>query len=92
MHATFQYGDMPDYAFGKRQRFRDWGMWLVDDEEYTSSTTADGGGINYLVLEEDEAPPPGVPWVGMADLHARGRQHLAHLERTRRDIGRYKEI
>ena len=58
VHATFQYGDMPDYAFGKRQRFRDWGMWLVDDEEYTSSTTADGGGINYLVLEEDEAPPP----------------------------------
>ena len=32
VHATFQYGDMPDYAFGKRQRFRDWGMWLVDDE------------------------------------------------------------
>ena len=62
------------------------------NQEYTSSTTADGGGINYLVLEEDEAPPPGVPWVGMADLHARGRQHLAQLERTRRDIGRYKEI
>ena len=38
VHATFQYGDMPDYAFGKRQRFRDWGMWLVDDEAYTSST------------------------------------------------------
>jgi len=24
---------MPDYPFGKRQRFRDWGMWLVDDDE-----------------------------------------------------------
>ena len=86
VHATFQYGDMPDYAFGKRQRFRDWGMWLVDDEQYTSSTTADGGDVNYLVLEEDETPPPGVPWLGMADLHARGRQHLAHLERTRQRL------
>ena len=33
VHATYQFGDMPDYPFGKRQRFRDWGMWLVDDEE-----------------------------------------------------------
>eukprot|EP00966_Prymnesium_polylepis_P031194 725427-Prymnesium_polylepis.1 len=24
VHATYQFGDMPDYAFGKRQRFRDW--------------------------------------------------------------------
>jgi hypothetical protein len=23
IHVTFQYGDMPDYAFGKRQRFCD---------------------------------------------------------------------
>ena len=30
VHATYQFGDMPDYPFGKRQRFRDWGMWLVD--------------------------------------------------------------
>ena len=31
MHATYQFGDTFDYPFGKRQRFRDWGMWLADD-------------------------------------------------------------
>merc|ERR1712185_180357 len=62
VHATFQYGDMPDYAFGKRQRFRDWGMWLVDDEDYTSSRRG-GEDVRYLVLEEDEPLQPGRPWL-----------------------------
>ena len=33
-----------------------------------------------------QAPLPGVPWLGMVDLHARGRQHLSHLERTRQRL------
>ncbi len=57
VHATFQYGDMPDYAFGKRQRFRDWGMWLVDDETELITSS------RYLVLEDDEPIKPREPCV-----------------------------
>ena len=47
VHATYQFGDQPDYPFGKRQRFRDWGMWLVDDPRELVESS------NYLVLEDD---------------------------------------
>ncbi|EOD25951.1 hypothetical protein EMIHUDRAFT_237370 [Emiliania huxleyi CCMP1516] len=63
VHATYQFGDTSDYAFGKRQRFRDWGMWL-----------------------EDAPLAPREPWVGFKDLHARGRQHVSHLERVRQRL------
>lgn len=32
-HAPSQFGDQVDYPFGKRQRFRDWGLWLVDNDD-----------------------------------------------------------
>ena len=81
VHATYQFGDMPDYPFGKRQRFRDWGMWLVDndDELITSS--------RYLVLEDDAPLLPRAKWEGYSgDLHVRGRQHVDHLDRTRQRL------
>ncbi|KAL1495590.1 hypothetical protein AB1Y20_016951 [Prymnesium parvum] len=83
VHATYQFGDMPDYPFGKRQRFRDWGMWLADAAEELAGET------NYLVLEDDAPLEPRKPWTGgmsAEELHVRGRQHVDHLERTRQRL------
>ena len=43
-------------------------------------------GSRYLVLEEDAPLAPREPWVGFKDLHARGRQHVSHLERVRQRL------
>jgi len=77
-----------DYPFGKRQRFRDWGMWLVDADE-TSIV-----GHRYLVLEEDSPVADAAPWVcegrgngcSAEELHVRGRQHVDHLNRLRQRL------
>ena len=82
VHATYQYGDTKDFPFGKRQRFRDWGMWLADEP---SEMVGDG---QYLVLEDDEPVAPSNAWIGDADLHVRGRQHVHHLEYTRQRLAR----
>ena len=80
VHATYQFGDMPDYPFGKRQRFRDWGMWLVDDDDELVSSA------RYLVLEDDAPLSPREGWKGFDDLHIRSRQHVNHVERTRQRL------
>ena len=79
VHATYQFGDQPDYPFGKRQRFRDWGMWLVDDDEEMVTSS------RYLVLEDDAPLQPREDgWLlGPA---VRGRQHVNHLERLRQRL------
>ena len=69
-----------DYPFGKRQRFRDWGMWLADDEDEMITSS------NYLVLEDDDPTASAKPWVGAADYHVRGRQHVDHLKRCQTRI------
>ena len=33
VHATYQFEDAADCAFGKRERLREWGMWLADEAE-----------------------------------------------------------
>ena len=72
---------MPDYPFGKRQRFRDWGMWLADDDD--EYITRD----NYLVLEDDTPLMARERWQGYSgDLHVRGRQHVDHLNRLRQRL------
>ena len=81
VHATYQYGDMSDYAFGKRQRFRDWGMWHVDRPDEMV-----GGDARYLVLEDDAPLAAGVAWQPHSDIHARGRQHVEHLDRLRQRL------
>ncbi|OUS46581.1 nucleotide-diphospho-sugar transferase-domain-containing protein [Ostreococcus tauri] len=32
VHMTYQYGDTHDYAYGKRQRLRQHGLWYLDDD------------------------------------------------------------
>ena len=38
------------------------------------------------MLEDEQPLAPGRPWLGYADLHNRGRQHVEHLERTRQRL------
>ena len=40
VHATYQFGDGADCAFGKRERMREWGLWAVPDDPFLSSPTA----------------------------------------------------
>ena len=34
VHMTYQFGEGAKYAYGKRQRLREAGLWLVDDDAY----------------------------------------------------------
>ncbi|KAL1530526.1 hypothetical protein AB1Y20_001427 [Prymnesium parvum] len=109
VHATYQYFDDFDCAFGKRERFRMWDMWLADDVEMplqdeSSAASAcsptqrerRGGGVtrrvddtadmNYLVLHDDAPIAPAAEWVGQADPHVLGRQHVAHLNAFRQRL------
>ena len=36
-------------------------------------------------MDDDEPLPPSAPWLH-TDPHARGRQHVAHLEHTRQRL------
>ena len=119
VHATYQFEDQADCAFGKRERLREWGMWLADAHELRPwGGAADArlarvsrGGCappleevaaaaearlaaaeaaeRFLILDDDvgaaDALAPVVPWVP-SDPHARGRQHVAHLERARQRL------
>ena len=47
VHATYQFEDQADCAFGKRERLREWGMWLADAHElrpWGGAADAGGGG------------------------------------------------
>ena len=37
VHTTYQYGDSHEYAYGKRQRLRQHGLWFVDENAYWES-------------------------------------------------------
>ena len=62
VHMTFQHGDSFKYAYGKRQRLREYGLFLVDSDEYYSQG-------NFLTISEDGATYPVTP-VG-SDAHSR---------------------
>ena len=34
VHATYQFADEPAYSYGKRQRFREHGLWKIDSASY----------------------------------------------------------
>ena len=34
VHTTFQFGDTPEFTWGKRNRLRERRLWLVDDDSY----------------------------------------------------------
>ena len=127
VHATYQFEDALDCAFGKRERMREWGLWLADDEvirgeptiyEEEAEAEAEAAAAvaaraaacgeqaatnhrpkiasapampppppeeRFLVLDDDEPLPPSAPWL-LSDPHARGNQHVKHLERTKQRL------
>jgi len=82
VHATYQFEDQQDCAFGKRERFREWGLWALRG----TPAEDDAPDENFLVLHAEPPREAAVPWVGQADPHARGRQHVTHLDRFRRRL------
>ena len=47
VHTTYQYGDDGNYAWGKRERMRQAGIWTTDDVEYYEDPHA-----KYLVVPD----------------------------------------
>ncbi len=124
VHATYQFEDQADCAFGKRERFREWGLWLDEAAPPPPPAAADaprlggmggggigGGGIGggggvgggpaaaptlgamgagaaerFLVLRDEGPLAAAAAWVGQADPHVRGRQHVAHLTAFRQRL------
>ena len=41
IHATYTFGDTPQYAFGKRERFREMSLWDVESPGYYGDGTAE---------------------------------------------------
>ena len=112
VHATYQFEDTVDCAFGKRERMREWGLWLGDEDDggdeeehgcvidYDGLATTAGAKPfssprterrlraakeRFLVLLEDPPTEPAAAW-SIDDPHARGRQHVAHLEAFRQRL------
>ena len=52
VHLTYQYGDHASFAFGKRQRLRQAGLWAMEQAEYY-----DG---KFVVLADEGASFPPV--------------------------------
>eukprot|EP00964_Phaeocystis_antarctica_P065847 scaffold39775_cov54-Phaeocystis_antarctica.AAC.5 len=44
VHATYQFEDQSDCAFGKRERFREWGLWLEPPPSAARSAAYLNGG------------------------------------------------
>jgi len=47
VHTTYQYGDDGQYAWGKRERMRQAGIWTADDREYYEDANA-----KYLIVPD----------------------------------------
>ncbi|KAK3267673.1 hypothetical protein CYMTET_23785 [Cymbomonas tetramitiformis] len=45
LHATYQFGDTPEYSYGKRERLRQAGIWWVENDQFYAG--------NYLVINGD---------------------------------------
>ena len=46
IHATYQFEDAVDCAFGKRERMREWGIWTGDASDGASKGSIDDDGEN----------------------------------------------
>ena len=60
VHTTFQFGDTPEFGFGKRQRMRSAGAWHLDNSTYfghSGPNTPGGRGMNFLALEGGTLEP-----------------------------------
>ena len=78
VHTTYQYGDGDKYAYGKRERLRDAGLWLVDPaSRYTSGS--------YLQLTSSLARQlsPNKAELLLPALRDEAHCAVAHLKQSR---------
>lgn len=54
VHATFQYSDNEAFPYGKRGRFRQFGLWKVDSQEYTSGKFLKLADMPFTAVVEPE--------------------------------------
>ena len=77
VHTTFQFGDTPEFTWGKRNRLREKRLWLVDDETYyqRKGPGPDPNEIKYSGYLQLTIPPlvprgmpssPYLPWCHVA--------------------------
>lgn len=52
VHATHQYGDHESFAYGKRMRFRQFGLWKGEQREYTEGKYLRITEMPYETVEE----------------------------------------
>ena len=69
VHPTYQYGDVPKFAFGKRQRMREFGVWKVDPDSYFTEG-------NFLVVNNLIATPSPVKMAVGIDTRIPLRRHF----------------
>jgi len=70
VHMTYQFAEGAAFAYGKRQRLREAGLWFVDDADYF-------GGGKYLAVSTKGATLPPVSFSPTADSRDAIKQHLA---------------
>ena len=56
---TYQFGEGSRYAYGKRQRLREAGLWHVDPDSYYAGqyVTASARGLNVLPVRQLHSNP-----------------------------------
>ena len=70
VHMTYQFAEGSSFAYGKRQRLREAGLWFVDGDEYW-------GGYKYLAVSAAGATLPPITIATNADSRDAVKQHLA---------------
>ena len=81
VHCTYQYGDDPEFAFGKRQRLIESGLW----EQFTDGVEKEDGVLNISDQRYITLTPPSPPPVLPTDIDSRValRMHFAEDRRMR---------
>ena len=75
VHMTYQFAEGHSFAYGKRQRLREAGLWFVDDERYFNG--------RFLMVSSKGSTLPAITIATNADSRDAVRQHLAeHAHRN----------
>ena len=75
VHMTYQFAEGSSFAYGKRQRLREAGLWFIEDADYY--------GGQYVAVSEIGANLPPITIGINADSRDAVKQHLAeHAHRT----------
>ena len=69
VHMTYQFAEGAKFAYGKRQRLRQAGLWLIDDDSYFNG--------KYIKLSDAAANLPVEPMGVSVDSREAVKKHLA---------------